>query len=758
LFDSLNNNGNISWTLYDPSDRSLTSSSFGGDLEVALSGNGIYTLVINGFLTSGTLDYNFQVTEISDTPVDATGFGVVETGSIEAGQEKTFTFTAPAGLRVYFDNLDDNDFDPLSFELRDSEDNLVSLPIDQDFVLSRSDTYTLTIKGFDDTSTGDYNFQFLDLESNSTELTLNETVSETLAAQTSQIYRFNGTAGQKLYFDGLNIDFNSIQAKLISPSGASLFTANLSSDSTFVNLIESGTYFLVISSNQTEATDFSFRLLDPAELPPLELDTIVDGVLENSSETDVYQFSGTKGQKLFFNDLNDDFNISASLYSPGNQFINSGSDFEATLPGDGVYILVLNNFFSSETVNYSFELVTPETTTEELILGETVTGNIGEPGEENIYTFSAEAGQKLYFDGLSADFNLSGELLSPGGASLFNTSTGNDGTPISLTETGTYQLIINPFGVTTADYSFRLLDLNSAAEITLGEAFEGILDPVKESDIYRITGTAGQKLFFDDLDDEFNVNATLYSPGNQVVSTSFFGANFEATLPGDGVYTLILNNTFSAEESINYNFLVVDRETTTKELILGETITGDIVQPGEEDIYTFSAEAGQRIYLDNLTNDFNITAELLSPTGESVFFNSFETLPVTLIETGEYQLIINSFSGTTGDYSFRLLDTSTVPTITLNETIERTLEPGFETDVYQFNGTAEQKLFFDDLGSDFFGATWLIYGPGNQFITSSSLGLDFEATLPGNGTYLIVLQGFNSLDLVNYKVRIQRFS
>ncbi len=54
---------------------------------------------------------------------------------------------------------------------------------------------------------------------------------------------------------------------------------------------------------------------------------------------------------------------------------------------------------------------------------------------------------------------------------------------------------------------------------------------------------------------EFGGNFRLFGPGNQTIITRGFRSNFEVTLPGEGIYTLVLDN--SRANSVNYSFRVV---------------------------------------------------------------------------------------------------------------------------------------------------------------------------------------------------------
>ncbi|MBO1352092.1 MAG: hypothetical protein EBE86_034160 [Hormoscilla sp. GUM202] len=57
-----------------------------------------------------------------------------------------------------------------------------------------------------------------------------------------------------------------------------------------------------------------------------------------------------------------------------------------------------------------------------------------------------------------------------------------------LTEAGTYRLVVDGDFSDIGDYNFRLLDVASAATLTLETEITGSLDPGKESDLYSFEG------------------------------------------------------------------------------------------------------------------------------------------------------------------------------------------------------------------------------------------------------------------------------
>ncbi len=390
-----------------------------------------------------------------------------------------------------------------------------------------------------------------------------------------------------------------------------------------------------------------------------------------------------------------------------------------------------------------------------ITLGETISDTFFAEDEDRIFTFTGTAGQRIYFDGISGNFNVDANLVSPSGVNLFSFRDVNrDLAPLSLIETGTYQLVITNSSSNNEDYSFRLLDA-TGEELALDTLTEGTLDPGTTTDLFSFTATEGQKFFLDGQGDTFAGTYTIYDPSNSFVTSQSFGFDLEFTAPTDGTYLFVVRG--SGNEAVNYSFNLITPEIIVQDLTLGETIIGNISEPGKEDLYTFTGNAGQRIYFDGISGNSNVDANLVSPSGVNLF--SFQNVnrdlaPLSLIETGTYQLVITNSSSNNEGYSFRLLD-ATEEELALDTLTEGTLDPGTTTDLFSFTATEGQKFFLDvDGQGDAFAGTYTIYDPANEVIFPTRFRfLDLEFTAPANGTYLLALQGAGNEE-VNYSFNL----
>src|SRR5262249_49678226 len=235
---------------------------------------------------------------------------------------------------------------------------------------------------------------------------------------------------------------------------------------------------------------------------------------------------------------------------------------------------------------------------------------------------------------------------SPTGAvtGLNDSYVAYDAGPFTLTEAGTYTLRISGSGAATGAYSFRLLDVAAQPALSLNAPVTGTLGPGTRTDLYRLSGTAGQRLYFTwQGGTDYYGSYTLYGPGNQQIGSTYFGNLLDVTLPLDGPYALALAGG-NGSATVAYDFRVATPPVTTPALTLGTTVSGTLAAAGQTDNYTFTGAAGQRLYFDGLSSA-GMYATLTSPTGAVTGLNdsyvAYDAGPFTLTEAGTCTLRIS---------------------------------------------------------------------------------------------------------------------
>uniref|UniRef100_UPI0039C6F2A7 Ig-like domain-containing protein n=1 Tax=Nostoc sp. CCY 9925 TaxID=3103865 RepID=UPI0039C6F2A7 len=587
-------------------------------------------------------------------------------------------------------------------------------------------------------------------------------------------FTFSGMKGQRIYFDPLQYsgDYSQWRFDVYSPSGRKVINgADFRwNQNQLLTLDEYGNYRVVVDAQADRVGTYGFSIIDLGLLPIVLFDTTIPSTLSPGTEDDTFRFIGNKGQKLYFDRLTKGGSMDWVLYNPSNQVVASNSNFddmEVELPGDGEYILTLrgNSAFTS-IVDYSFTIITSDINTASLTLGSnfnshTIIDVISEKGEQDVYTFTGTAGQRLYFDVLNRGgaYTTIAHLHSPSGTNVFSSWLyDQDAHPITLTETGTYHLVVDGSGEYTDNYTFTFRDVSQATSIVLDTDVTGQLNPGQETQLYQFTGNAGQRIYIDSLMSSPNTRWTLYNSGNQVLDNRGFN-DYEISLASDDIYTLAIQGYNGTP--VDYKFRIITPETTTTALSLGSNehpniISSEISEKGEQDVYTFTGTAGQRLYFDVLNRGgaYTTIAHLHSPSGTNVFSSWLydqDAHPITLTETGTYHLVVDGSGEYTDNYTFTFRDVSQATSIVLDTDVTGQLNPGQETQLYQFTGNAGQRIYIDSLMSSP-NTRWTLYNSGNQVLDNRGFN-DYEISLASDDIYTLAIQGYNGTP-VDYKFRI----
>jgi hypothetical protein len=204
---------------------------------------------------------------------------------------------------------------------------------------------------------------------------------------------------------------------------------------------------------------------------------IVNDAISTVGEVDTYTFSATAGQKIFFDaqQSSNQGSIYWRIEDAIGTLIDSSNGFSdsavITLLTGGTYTLIVDG--AGEAIGtYRFKIWNvPPPDQFAINIGDIVTtdipgvgaGRIEQPGVYDIYTFSATAGQKIFFDALQSSNH--GSIywrIEDAIGTLIDSSNGfSDSAVITLLTGGTYTLIADGAGEAIGTYRFRLSDPNA---------------------------------------------------------------------------------------------------------------------------------------------------------------------------------------------------------------------------------------------------------------------------------------------------------
>ncbi|MGB3401136.1 MAG: putative Ig domain-containing protein [Microcoleaceae cyanobacterium] len=799
-FDPLQYTGSYKdWNLklYSPSGKEVSefkNANLTTDKLITLTENGNYRLVLDAE-DDRIGNYGFSIIDLDLAPhveLDTEVKGTLAPGS----EDDIYRFSAQKGQHLFLDDISNSG--KLKWQLYDPYGNVVP-GADKTFNSSSSTgylevtiphdgDYILALKGKEEfTDTVEYAFEIItpDTVTQAIEVSSHDNpqqVKGNLAEKGEvDLYTFTGVVGQRIYLDQLFLNsdyYKSHTITISSPTGKEVLDWTYNTDSSSsdgrrydplpITLTEAGTYEIKVDASNEYTGEYSFSLLDLASATPIAPDQPQSGVLDPSRELHLYQFTAKEGARLYF-DTSDDIESGVwTLFSSGNEAIEEKSlsrDIEYVFETDDTYTLAIRGTKGEAPVNYGFELISPETNVTPLTLNQPVTAEIGEKGEQDIYTFTGSRGQRLFLDNLIQAGNTKAELLAPSGkiTGISNNSLSVSDwyrEPFFLSTGGEYQLVIDGAGEPTEEYSFQLLDLDLAPQLPMESLVEGMtLNPGTEVQFYQITGQAGQRLYFDSQQSDNSSYWHLYSPGLEELEYKRLSNDFEVVLPSDGTYYLMLQG--YSTDPVDYQLQVVASTTTEMPLTLNQVTIGNISKLGQQDEFIFEGTQGQMVYLDARLGSESLEVTITNPSGNVVFEGDLaeDGLPITLNQSGSYTVTVDGDQDNLGEYGFVLVD-DTLP-LAIDGTPVLSQLAAQETVLYSISGTQGQQLQLDSLLNTP-GATWTLYIPSSTsgdatVLESGSLSEDLTATLPIDGEYILALSN-ESEESVNYQIQLNDIS
>jgi frataxin-like iron-binding protein CyaY len=796
FLDGLANNSNIRITVTSPTNNVVINNHDSrNNTWVTIKESGTYRIQVdaNGEVTD---DYGFRLLEYGNVFAAANSQAVAIdldtdiTGTIDdpLGQESHFyKFTVRDADYVYVDTLaGDTRHDWTLWTPQGTQLSGGHLAQDQEFWLPEAGEYTLEIWGSGAIGAGrDYQLRLITPDFVSQPYTLGDVVSTQITAKGEQdFYTFGALAGQRLFLDGLANNSN-IRITVTSPTEKVVINSHDSRHNTWIAVTESGTYTLQVDGNGEVTDDYSFRLLEygnvfagaNSQAVAIDLDTDITGTLDDPfvRESHLYKFSVSDAVYLYLDTQVGDVRSGWTLWTPQGTQLTTGNltqDQEFWLPQAGEYTLeIWGSGTGDGDQDYQLRLITPDFIDYAYTLGDAVSGQIGEKGEQQIYHFDGTDGQRLYFDilaftgsrgnwrGHGRNPDTAATLYSPSGKQVFTQGIEfEDLGPLTLSETGAYRLVFDGVGEDTQPYTFRLLDIFANADpIELDTDIMGTLDPSSRVQFYRFEGTAGQHLYLDGLTSPSTTTWTIYDPQGRAVSSLRVDADQEITLTQAGTYAIGVR----ANSSVDYHFKLITPDRPEQALTLGTPIYDTIAEKGEQDTYTFTGTAGQVLYFDVLQftgggNNTDTVATLYDATDQVVMTRRLQDQdqgPFRLKTAGEYRLVLDGSGEETQPYGFNLLDvaSATAP-LALDTAFSGTLDSGRDVHFYQFEGTAGQALYLDALASPA-NTFWTIYDANYQVVVNLSGSQDHEITLPQDATYTLAVRGFHG-EAVDYEFQL----
>ncbi|WP_414573235.1 putative Ig domain-containing protein [Nostoc sp. CCY 9925] len=386
------------WIFYDPNGTPIkVPSANNPDFNVTFGAAGLYTLAIVGN-SINPVNYSLSVTDISVAPLPNTGVGVIQSGTLNAGQVIDYDFTANAGTLMILDGQAPFNNSQIRARLLNPDGKYVftdhEVRLDRGpILLEQTGNYKLQTFGYYSYTTGEYQFNLLELPKNLSTPNLNyleigSEVSGNLDALQNKVYTFDGVKGQQIIFNAMIGE--NVRASLYDSNGNTVFSQSnfqWNGDRGSFSLTQNGLYYLVIANDQSASRNYSFQLLDMATAPEITYSLPKVGSLENGQTSQFFKLQAQAGDRLYFDSIssstpgNDPGNYRWKLFGSGNNQlfdIEQRYDTEIVIAETGEYYLYIQGGPSTGKIDYNFRVLRHEKVTADVItsgIGETASNS-----------------------------------------------------------------------------------------------------------------------------------------------------------------------------------------------------------------------------------------------------------------------------------------------------------------------------------------------------------------------------------------------
>ncbi len=345
---------------------------------------------------------------------------------------------------------------------------------------------------------------------------------------------------------------------------------------------------------------------------------------------------------------------------------------------------------------------------------------------------------------------------------------------MALVVVGIWQVATEaPPSQTLAQSSFTIA-VGQTVEKDSPEPGAGTIETAGEEDVYTFSGTANQYIYVDNPALEGAISSVpfrLEDDAGKILLEGAVGAEAEdpgrVFLPETATYTIIVGGDEDITDVGDYTFALLkvpgDDEST---IPIGAKVAGSLQAPGERDVFTFTAQPGQRVFIDvhtEKTSESLKWVQLEIADERDVVLGSYylggDSTPddetwdnaITLSLGGTYTILVGELnSDAQGTYEFQLWDANAQEfDIAIGDTVKngqpaagagRIETPGTQ-DAYVFAAAPGQTVGVEIVSYDGVDrlALTLLDATGKQVAETTLRGKDISQKLTTGGRYTIVV-------------------
>lgn len=594
------------------------------------------------------------------------------------------------------------------------------------FSLQQTGEYTLFVVGKHNAfEPVEYEFTLYSLEDESVDIELGQEVTANVSKPGEvDLFRFTVTSNEHVV---LQRDSNATEYSISGPDG---LRRENSSRST---ILRPGEYTLMVDGRDDATTEYNFQLFPMSAANSLVFGTTISGSL-NLNRSEYYRFDALAGQTYHFEPVAVSNIRTSILDSAGVQKQNNASQGRITFTPQltGTYFLKVDALGAAATYEIApFEV---DYQTAELATISNISSTIDHPGDIDRYTFQLDAWHYLGV-GMLDSSGKTWELRDNSGV----VDDGNLNAEILHLPPGDYSFDVSG---SSGDYSLELVDFVNANQLTLGNAVEVAMDGqvtahrfvAEPGDFLRLDLQPNPSFFFWRVFDETGQELRI-TPGSEF---EIFSA---------GTYWLTGQRHSTNSTSFSLTLERIGNETPLPfdgvAIVPGEVVTGELSVAGEVDLFAFTLESDEWIYLDGLptnASDQGFSWRLVSKRGTVSSGRFSDTRDAFRLAPGHYQVQLEHQEVSTGPYSFRVGTLANGEPIEADSTITTELPNGNDSHVYNFDAAQGDELQLETISGS---GQLTVFDPyQRKLFNSTSFSSTAVFRAPVAGTYTMLVNGY----------------
>lgn len=632
--------------------------------------------------------------------------------------------------------------------------------------------YEVTISGEGDV-TGDYQFRVLNLAA-AVPIGFGATIEGRLdPPMETDLYRFHGRPGQRVYFDSNRVvDLSGrAQIRMVDPFGKVLFQQRLAVDRAGIVLEADGPYTVLVEGAITarEPAQYAFTLHGNDTSPrAIAFGEVVSDSIDRPGDIDPYTFSVTSRTRFYLDSLISSGSTRYDLDGPSGRVVNDLTlatlepffDVPELLPGD--YTLTIQGV-GDAVRDYRFRLLDFEDAPD-LEVDAPNPVDLNPASSTRAFRVSGVAGDVWEFKldeprtgGPKTTWRLIdpfGRLLAGGPRTDIDTALRDVALPVD----GEYWLLIEgDLGGSASSTSFVVRGAPighvtpepfGGNPLAFGDRIAGTVSTPDETDRFTFSLDRETLFFLDSRTTDTVVQWSLTGRQGVLFSrASLSSRDFFEVLPA-GDYQI---SVFTIRDPGDYAFQILDVAMAAVDLPPGSApLVQVVLDPGNQsDLYKVDLTKERRYFFDSIrvaTNTGGSVYHLYDEYGARVFggvpiLSDFPSVQPR--RDGVHYLIVEGSRGATGpiEFDFRIQPRITdVQTISLAEpvTIGGSLDTVGETDVFTFSLQSPTEVYFDSHTKN--GQReifeWTLRGPGGvrvegERFSNQGGGTEFAGNVDG---------------------------